>query len=84
MKPTPQFDVTTMLTPAFNHLVGLDFVCCVKKVRKLIDHPVVSLRGTRMGGTSTEMITQCIYLKVSASANRKAASCFLDVFEFIL
>ncbi len=55
-----------MLTPAFNHLVGLDFVCCAKKVSKLIDRPVVSLLGTRMGGTSTEMITQCIYLKLSA------------------
>ncbi len=36
-----QFDVTTMMTPVFNHLVGLDFVRCVKKVIKLINHPVV-------------------------------------------
>ncbi len=41
-----QFDVTTMMTPDFNHLVGLAFLCCVKKVRKLINHPVVSLSGT--------------------------------------
>jgi hypothetical protein len=60
-----------MLTPAFHHLVGLGFVCCAKKVNKLIDRPVVSLLGTRMGGTSTEMITQCIYLNLSASSNHK-------------
>jgi hypothetical protein len=60
-----------MLTPDFNHLVGLGFVCCEKKVSKLIDCPVVSLLGTRMGGTSTEMITRCIYQKLSTSANRK-------------
>ncbi len=66
-----QFDVTTILTPAFNHLLCLGFVSCAKKVSKLINRPVVSLVGTRMDGTSTEMITQCIYLKLSATANRK-------------
>ncbi len=57
--------LTTCLVLSFN------FVCCVKKVRKLIIHPVVSLFGIRMGGTSTEMITQCIYLKLSPTTNRK-------------
>ncbi len=42
-----QFGVTTMMTLVFNHLVGLGFVCCVKKVNKLIDQPVVILLGTR-------------------------------------
>ncbi len=42
-----QFDVTTMMTPAFNHLVGLGFVYCAKKVSKLIDRPVVSLTYRR-------------------------------------
>ncbi len=60
-----------MLTPAFNHLLCFNFLCCVKKVSKLINHPVVILLDTRMGGTSTEMITQCIYLKLSATTNRK-------------
>jgi hypothetical protein len=64
-----------MMTPDFNHLVGLGFVRCAKKVRKLINHPVVSLLGTGMGGTSTEMITQCIYLKISATVNRKRLLC---------
>jgi hypothetical protein len=60
-----------MLTPAFNLLLCFDLVRYAKKVNKLINHPVVSLLGTRMGGTSTEMITQCIYLKLSATTNRK-------------
>jgi hypothetical protein len=60
-----------MLTPAFNHLLCFNFVRCAKKVSKLINRPVVSLLGTRMGGTSTEMITQCIYLILSATTNRK-------------
>jgi hypothetical protein len=58
-----QLDVSTMLTPVFNHLLCFNFVCCAKKVRKLINRPVVSLLGNRLDGTSTEMITQCIYLK---------------------
>jgi hypothetical protein len=60
-----------MLTPALNHVVGLGFVRCAKKVRKLINLPVVILLGTRMGGTSTEVITQYIYLKLSATTNHK-------------
>ncbi len=44
------------MTPDFN------FCRCPEKVRKLINRPVVSLLGTRVSGTSTEMITQCIYL----------------------
>jgi hypothetical protein len=60
-----------MLTPAFNHLLCFNFVGCAKKVSKLINRPVVSLLGTRMGGSSTEVITQCIYLKLSATTNRK-------------
>jgi hypothetical protein len=31
----------------------------------------MSLLDTRMDGTSTEMITQCIYLKLSANTNHK-------------
>ena len=57
-----------MLTPAFNHLLCFILMGCTKKVSKLINHPIVSLLGTRMGGTSTEVITQC---KLSATTNRK-------------
>ncbi len=47
-----------MLTPAFNHLLCFNFVCCAKKVSKLINHPVVNLLGTQMGGTITEVIAK--------------------------
>jgi hypothetical protein len=60
-----------MLTPTLNHLLCFNFMGCAKKVNKLINHPVVSLFDTRMVGTSTEVITQCIYLKLSATTNRK-------------
>ncbi len=60
-----------MMTPDFNHLVGLGFVCCVKKVSKMIDRLVVNLLDIRMSGTSTEIITQCLYQKLSTSVNRK-------------
>ncbi len=52
--------VSTMLTPVFSHLLRLDFLCCVEKVSELVNRPVVCLFGTRMSGTSTEMITKSI------------------------
>ncbi len=52
-----------MMTPVFNHLLCFNLCRCTEKVRKLINLPVVRLLGTRVNGTSTEMITQCIYLK---------------------
>ena len=54
--------------PAFNHLLCFN---CAEKVSKLINLPVVSLLGTRVCGTSTEMITQSIYLKFPATTSRK-------------
>jgi hypothetical protein len=45
-----------MLTPTFNHLLCFNFIRCAKKVRKLINRPVVSLFGTRVSSTGTEMI----------------------------
>jgi hypothetical protein len=68
-----------MLTPVFNHLMCFNFVPRVKKVNKLISLPVVSLLDTRIGGTSTEMITQYIYLKLSATTNRKQLLCNWDL-----
>jgi hypothetical protein len=59
------------LVPDFNHLLCCNFVCCEKKVNKLINHPVVSLLCTRMDGTSTEVITQCIYLKLLIRQGRE-------------
>jgi len=60
-----------MLTPVFNHLLCFNLLRCSKKVRKLINRPVISLLGTRVSGISTEMITQCIYPKLPATTNRK-------------
>ena len=31
-------------------------MCCAKKVSKLVNHPVVSLLGTRVSGTSAEVV----------------------------
>jgi len=55
-----QIDVPTIMTPAFRHQLCSHFVCCVEKVSELINHQVVSLLDTRVGGTSTEMITKII------------------------
>jgi hypothetical protein len=60
-----------MMTPVFNHLLCCNFVCCAKKVSKLINHPVVSLLDTRVSGTSTEMIAQCVYPKLPTTTNHK-------------
>ena len=56
-KAGSHLDVPTMLTPAFSHLLRFHFVRCAEKVSQLINRPVVSLFGTRMSCTSTEMIS---------------------------
>jgi hypothetical protein len=47
MSPDPfigfQFDVSTTLTSAFNHLLCFNLIRRAKKVSKLINHPVVCL-----------------------------------------
>ena len=53
-----QLDVPTFLTPASSHLLCFHFVCCAKEVSDLINLPVVSLLGTRVGGTSAEVVTK--------------------------
>ena len=53
-----------MLTPVFNHLLCFHFVCCAKKVSELINHPVVCLFGTRVGGTRVKVVTKSVYLKL--------------------
>jgi hypothetical protein len=55
-----QLDVPTMLTPVLRHLLRFHFVCCAEKVTELINRLVVNLFGTRVGGTSTEMIAESI------------------------
>ncbi len=55
-----QFDVPTILTPTFSHLLCFQFVCCTEKVSELINHPVESLVVFRVGGSCIEMITKSI------------------------
>jgi hypothetical protein len=45
-KVSSELYVPTMMTPVFNHLLSLDFVCCTKKVSHLVKHPVVGLFDT--------------------------------------
>ncbi len=61
---TRQFDVLTSLTPVPIHLLRFHFVGFAKEVSNLIIRPVVSLLGTRVGGTSTEVVPQWIDLKL--------------------
>ncbi len=46
----------TSVTPDPSHLLRVRFVCCVTEVSDLINRPVVSLLGTRVGGTSTKVV----------------------------
>jgi hypothetical protein len=59
-----------MWTPAFSNVLRLDVMCGAEKVSKLINQPVMSLFGTRMSGTSTEMVSHRIQLKLPATTNR--------------
>ncbi len=64
-----QFNIPTISTPAFSYVLCLDFMCCVEKVSQLLNHQV-SLFGTRMHGTSTEMVSHRIQMKLPATTSR--------------
>ncbi len=66
-----QLNVPTSLTPAPNHLLHFHFVCGTKDISDLINRPVVSLLGTRVGGTSAEVVTKRIYLELFATTTRE-------------
>ena len=68
---TSKLDVPTLLTPASSHLLRFHFVCCAEKVSDLTNLPVVSLLGTRVGGTSAEVVPKRIDLKLPATASRE-------------
>ena len=65
-----QLNVPTSLTPAPSHLLRFQFVCGAKEVSDLINRPVVSLLGTRVGGTSAEVVPKSIYLELFATTPR--------------
>ena len=52
-----QLDVSTMMTSALNHLLCFNLMRGAKKVNKLINHPVVCLFGTRVGGTRIQVVS---------------------------
>ena len=70
-KVTSQLNVPTSLTPVPNHLLRFYFVGCAKEVSKLINHPVVSLFGTRVSGTGANMIAESINSKLFATTSRE-------------
>ena len=51
-----QLYVPTSLTPALGHLFGLNTVCGAKEVSDLINRPIVSFLGSRVCGTSAEVV----------------------------
>ena len=67
---TSQLDVPTSLTPAPSHLLRY-FVGCAKEVSNLIDRPVVSLFGTRVGGTGANMVAWSVYGELFATTSRE-------------
>ncbi len=68
---TSQLDVPTSLTPAPGHLLCFYFVGCAKEVSKLINHPVVSLFGTRVSGTGANMIAESVNGEPFATTSRE-------------
>jgi hypothetical protein len=56
-KVSHDLEVPTMLTPTLNDLLCFYSMCGAEKVNDLIDHPVVRLFGTRVGGTRVKMVT---------------------------
>jgi hypothetical protein len=56
-KVSHELDVPTMLTPTFIDLLCFYSMCGAEKVSDLINHPVVCLFGTRVGGTRVKVVT---------------------------
>jgi hypothetical protein len=58
-----------MSTPVFSNVFRLGVMCGVEKVSQLINHPVMNLFDTRMNGTSTEMVSRRIQMKLPTTTN---------------
>ena len=65
-----QLDIPTMSTPTFSNVLRRGVMCGAEKVSQLLNRPVMSLFGTRMSGTSTEMVSHRIQLKLPATTSR--------------
>ena len=53
-------------------MLSLGVMCGTEKVSQLLNRPVMSLFDTRMTGTSTEMVSHRIQLKLPATTSRMA------------
>jgi hypothetical protein len=69
-----QFNFPTMSTPDFSNVLRLGCMCGTEKVSQLINHPFMSLFDTRMSGTSTEMVSHRIQLKLPATTSKPLAA----------
>jgi hypothetical protein len=56
-KVSLELDVPTMMSPTFNDLLCFDYMCRAEKVNYLMNHPVVCLFGTLVGGTRVKVVT---------------------------
>ncbi len=65
-----QINIPTMSTSVFSYVLHVDFKCCVEKVSQFLNRPVMRLFVTRMRGTSTEMVSHRIHLKLPPTTRR--------------
>ena len=65
-----QLNIPTMSTPAFSNVFRLGVICGTEKVSQLLNRPVMNLFDTRMNGTSIEMVSHLIQLKLPATTSR--------------
>ena len=66
-----QLNVPTSLTLAPSHLLSFNLVRCAKEVSNLINHPVVSLFGSRVTGTGANVVAKSFYGELFATTGRE-------------
>ncbi len=65
-----QLNIPTKPTPAISYVFRFHYMCCPEEVSNLVNHQVVCLFGTRMSGTSTQVVTQRVHLELLAATSR--------------
>ena len=68
---THELDVPTSLTLTPNHQLRFYFVGCTKEVSNLINHPVVSLFGSRVNGTGVDVVVKRVYGELFETTGRE-------------
>jgi hypothetical protein len=66
-----QLDIPTTSTPVFSNVLCLGVMCGAEKVSQLLNRLVMSLFGTRMSGTSIEMVSHRIGRRVKQRGDKK-------------